>query len=261
MRVAVCLSGQPRGALKTFPYIYKNIIEPNNADVFIHMNYDENNRYMEKTHLDNGICICEPEIDKKIIDLYKPIHYLVENPKNMFKPNINFAEKRLENVMKMNKHRNFSRDECKKHIFKQYHSMCYSIYKCNELKETYANENGFVYDYVVRLRFDALPYDPIYILDKDPNFIYYLNLNHPDQLISDWFNFGSNSIMNIYSSIYLNTEYLNSFKFFKKDDRIENTFEPSDICSGYAEFMVRDLMHLYKIPKKPINSNLVLVYE
>src|SRR6185436_17770941 len=39
MKVAVCLSGQPRYALECFPFIYQHIIEPNNADVFIHMNY------------------------------------------------------------------------------------------------------------------------------------------------------------------------------------------------------------------------------
>ena len=57
MRVAVCLSGQPRNALITYEYIFQNIIQPNNADVFIHMNYDENNLYMEKTHIDKGNCI------------------------------------------------------------------------------------------------------------------------------------------------------------------------------------------------------------
>ena len=61
--------------------------------------------------------------------------------------------------------------------------------------------------------------------------------------------------MNIYSSIYLNIEYLNSFRFYKKEDREENLLEPSDICGGYAEHMLRDLMHLYKIPKQSFNSN------
>jgi hypothetical protein len=39
MKVAVCLSGQPRNANDTFGFIMNNIIKPNNADVFIHMNY------------------------------------------------------------------------------------------------------------------------------------------------------------------------------------------------------------------------------
>lgn len=40
MKVAICISWQPRCALETYPLIYENIIIPNNADVFIHMNYD-----------------------------------------------------------------------------------------------------------------------------------------------------------------------------------------------------------------------------
>ena len=38
-----------------------NIIKPNNADVFIHMNYDNEKRYMEKSHVDNGNCNLEPD--------------------------------------------------------------------------------------------------------------------------------------------------------------------------------------------------------
>jgi hypothetical protein len=41
-KVALCISGQPRSALETFSLIYENIIVPNNADVFIHMNFDSN---------------------------------------------------------------------------------------------------------------------------------------------------------------------------------------------------------------------------
>jgi hypothetical protein len=261
MRVALCLSGQPRCALKTFPYIYENIIQPNNADVFIHMNYDEDTLYIEKNHLDNGNCILEKGIDKKVIELYNPIRYLVEKPKNMFKPNLIFTEKRLHNIMEMNKHRNMTKEETASHFCKQLLSMYYSIYKSNELKETYANENGFVYDYVIRLRFDCLPHEKIYVMDKNPNFIYYLYLNQPDELISDWINFGSNSIMNIYSSIYLNIEYFNTFLFLKKEDRQDNELDNSDICGGSAEHNLRDLMTLYKIPKQAFYSNLSLIKE
>lgn len=261
MKVALCLSGQPRCALKTFPYIYENIIQPNNADVFIHMNYDAENPYIEKRHLDNGNCILEKGIHQQVIDLYKPIRYLVEKPKQMFKPTIMFPENRILDVMNMNKHRNMTREESKIHSCKQLLSMYYSIYKSNELKETYANENGFVYDYVIRLRFDCLPYDKIYVMDKNPNFIYYFHLNQPDELISDWINFGSNSIMNIYSSMYLNVEYLNTFLFFKKEERLENKLEPSNICGGSCEHILRDLMTLYKIPKQAFRSNLHLIKE
>jgi hypothetical protein len=63
-RVAVCISGQPRAAKETFHLIMNNLIIPNGADIFIHMNYDPNTLYIEKSHADNGICHLEYDIDK-----------------------------------------------------------------------------------------------------------------------------------------------------------------------------------------------------
>jgi hypothetical protein len=104
-----------------------------------------------------------------------------------------------------------------------------------------------------------LPKTPIIVNNLDPNFIYYLELSQPDYLISDWINFGSNLIMNVYSSLYFNMEYINTFLFFKKEDRLENTYEPSNTCSGMNEHMLRDIMTLFKIPKKAFTSNITLI--
>jgi len=257
IKVAVCLSGQPRQALETYPYIYQNIIQPNNADVFIHMNYDESNLYIEKSHCDKGICTLEKGIDQQIINLYNPISYLIEKPYNFKNPNINISIDRIERTQNMNSHKNMSVEETKTYIIRQMTSMFYSIYKVNELKEIYASKNGFVYDYVIRIRFDLMPLEPIICSNLDPNFIHYLELDQPDELISDWLNIGSNLIMNIYASIYLNMEYLNKYQYFEKKDRQINTLEPSDICGGIYEYMLRDMMHLYKIPK----SNLYICHK
>lgn len=248
-RVAICISGQPRSGLKTFPHIYENIIRPNNADVFIHMHHDKTNLYIEKSHMDNGNCVAAANIDDQLIALYKPIRYLVEAPRAFSKPNLNVPEPRLRNFQKMNAHKGWTDVECKAHIIKQLTSMYYSIYKCNELKELYANESGFVYDYVIRIRFDFFPKQPILCRQFNPNSIYYAEIGQSDNLISDWFNMGSNAIMNVYASLYLNMEYLNTFQYYKKEQRLPNTFEPSDICGGMSEFMLRDLCYLYKIPK------------
>ena len=156
MKIAICISGQPRCALESFPYIKSNLIDPNNADVFIHMHYYENNLYMEKSHFDNGNCILEKGIDKKIIELYQPKEYLIESPRNFQKPNIIIDEKRLERSKKMNSNKLWDDIEHSRHTIKQVTSMYYSIYKCNCIKELYANENGIVYDYVIRVRFDLI---------------------------------------------------------------------------------------------------------
>jgi hypothetical protein len=248
-KVALCISGQPRKALETYPYINEYIIKPNNADVFIHMHHDSNQLYMEKLHADNGNCILTESIDKEVIQLYSPKRVLVESPRNFQKPNICIPEKRLENMKHMNRHKNWGDEQHRIHIVKQLTSMYYSIYKANELKEVYANESGFVYDYVIRIRFDLMPLEPIICQKLDPLYIHYLELNQQDDLISDWINISSNAVMNIYASLYLNMEYLNTFQYYKKEERQPNLLEPSDICGGLSEHMLRDLMYLYKIPK------------
>ena len=55
-----------------------------------------------------------------------------------------------------------------------------------------------------------------------------------------------------------NLEYLNNFRFMKKEDREENTLEPSDTYSGIYEHLLRDIMFLHKIPKCGIKTNCIL---
>jgi hypothetical protein len=258
MKVALCLSGQPRQALETYSYIFKNIIEPNNADVFIHMHYDKNNLFMEKSHADSGNCILEKDIDKKIIELYKPIRYLIEAPRNFKKSNLKLDEKRLLRSKNMNSHKNWSDKENTEYTIKQVMSMYYSIYKCNELKELYSNETDIIYDYVIRIRFDLKIMTPIICINLNPNILYYIEIGQPDEMISDWLNIGSNAIMNIYASQYLNIEYMNTFQYYSLENRIST--EPSSKCGGLSEHLLRDLIHLYKIPKQGIYINCELVY-
>jgi hypothetical protein len=128
VRIAVCISGQPRAAKETFHMIMNNIIRPNNADVFIHMNYDSDQLYMEKSHTDNGRCNLEPGIDKWVIDNYKPVRYLVEKPRDFKNQILGMSENRMECYRKMNAHKQWNDDEIKKYAFKQLLSMYYSIY-------------------------------------------------------------------------------------------------------------------------------------
>ena len=259
MKIALCLSGQPRNALRTFPHIYKNIIAPNNADVFMHLNFDNNNRYMEKAHKDNGNCFAEENIDKKLIQLYKPKRFIIEKQRKFNNPNIKICKKRMLNIMKMNK--TTDKNWAKNHDIFCVYSMFYGIYKVNELKELYALGNNFVYDYVIRIRYDLLPMEPLICSNYNNQFIYYLNIHQPDNIISDWFNMGSNQIMNCYSSIFLNFEYINSYIIFKKNLRknTENTCYDNTNCIFGPEHMIRDYIDLFHIQKKPLNLNARLI--
>jgi hypothetical protein len=254
-KVALCISGQPRSAIETFPLIYENIIVPNNADVFIHINFDSNNTYIEKSHADNGNCNLNSDIDKRVIDLYKPKSVLVEKPKFFKNINLKIPPARLRRSYDMNGNKGWTEEQHIEYTIRQIYNSYYSIYKSNELKELYSLENNINYDYVIRIRFDITPRDKLICSNYNSNFIHYLDMNHQDELISDWLNFGSNSIMNVYASLFLHMEYLNKYTFYKKDERLLNLLEPSDECGGLYEHMLRDLMHLHKIPKQAIKLN------
>ena len=188
-----------------------------------------------------------------MIRLYQPKRILVEKPRNFQKPQLEIPPNRLLRSKQMNAHKNWSDEEHIAYTVKNMTSMYYSIYKANELKEIYSNEQGFVYDYVIRIRFDLFLSQPLVVSHYSPHFISYLEIGQPDQLISDWLNFGSNAIMNIYASLYLQMDYLNILRFYPNSERLPNTIEPSETCGGCYEHMLRDLMYLHRIPKQGVH--------
>ena len=247
MRVAVCLSGQPRNARESFNFIYHNIIEPNNADVFFHTYFDPENPYMEKIHMDRGECVLDATIVDDLVRLYKPKKFLVEKPKSFYNPNIKATEYRIKRSQELNTHKNWTREEHERHVIKQMMSMFYSIFKANELKETYACENGFAYDYCIRVRFDLIPQLPIFCELINPNALTFQSMGHPDNIVSDWINIGSNMIMNIFSSTFFHLEYLNSYQYYSKSERLPSTLE-DDEYGGFYEYAIRDMMSRHNIP-------------
>ena len=68
-----------RRALETCDIIKKLIIEPNNADVFMHMWYDDDDLYMEKGEIDMRCCDIKKGIDKELVEFYKPKGVLLKN--------------------------------------------------------------------------------------------------------------------------------------------------------------------------------------
>jgi hypothetical protein len=97
-------------------------------------------------------------------------------------------------------------------------SSLYSILNSNILKEQHRLENNINYDYVIRARFDCQLNKVVKCIDYDPNFLY--TDRRPDfpkpRMIEDWFAFGSNEIMNIYSSAFNFINYIDN-KSSKED--------------------------------------------
>jgi hypothetical protein len=259
MKVAVLLSGHMSNLENCYINIYQNIIAPNQADVFIHSWYDE--EHLQRDSIDrNRNLSLQKDAHLRAIELYQPKKYLFEKPKDFSK---SYAHLRIpESFALANKNGNrFSTiEEAKKHIIRSTMSMFYGIYKCNELKELYAEEQGITYDFVIRVRFDVQISGIIDVNQLDKNDIYYIPLGQTDALVSDWVNVASNLIMNVYASTFLNIEYLNTFMFLPKHQRKPITVSPSDECMWGNEHFIRDLLDIHRISSRPLNLNARLLY-
>jgi hypothetical protein len=172
MKIAVCLSGQPKFFEKSFAYVSKNLFYNfNELDIFFH-SWQTNLTEEEKN---------------KLINLYKPKKYLFENEKLHI---LNYPFK--QSTTSPN------------NVF----SMFYSIKKSNELKKQYEEENNFKYDWVFRLRYDfALnkKFDEDILNTLSKQSVYLNNFEQsPNPHCADCFGFSSSENMNIYSDTYSN---------------------------------------------------------
>jgi hypothetical protein len=251
MKVAVCLSGQMRYFRECYPNIYQYIIEPNKADVFIHSWYDTDNLEVFGYDPERKVTLSKGA-DKELIELYQPKAWLIEKPKTFYNSKIVIPPcYRNRTAIAIRNRPDINLDiQCMTNVY----SMYYSIMKCNELKEIYAFENNSLYDAVIKLRFDTNVSMPVLCEEYDMDYFYYADLNHPDSILSDWINMGSNQIMNIYASTFLHIEYLNHYKYFTKEHRIPNTLYYTESASWGSEHILRDIMTLFQIPSLPMRE-------
>lgn len=266
MKIAVLLFGQPRDAINCSKSIVNNIINPNNADVFFHMWYDENDLYMEKGEKDRSECNLNKGLDKELVEIYKPKDYCIEPQKFKNFNNYNNGyfkcpEKYIDNISKCGKNKELSKEEVKLRCIKYSHiSQFYSIFKSNMIKEEYSLENNIYYDYVIKLRFDIICNTPLIINNNIPNdCLLFQNIGQKDNLVSDWFHISNNEIMNIVCSLFLKLKYLNNTKgFLKQIDRLPITLWETNTNTMGPEVFTRDYLYLHKIPWKGINFNIKL---
>ena len=254
MKVAVCLSGQLRTFDKTYNSIIENLVKPNNADVFIH-SWDETNI---STGIDKSrIYACNTNNIDKVLTYFNPQKYVFDKPMDFIEYNdLHVSDGWIDTIMKMH---NMSREDAKQHCIRNTCSMFYSIYKCNELKNTYANENNFEYDYIIRCRFDLKIKKPIYISQFSNNKLYYHNLNQQDNMVSDWFNISNNNNMNIYSDVFKNIYTLNNLTEKTRCDNI--SFRGSSQFTWGNEYLIREILHINKIEKQIHNFDIEPIYS
>jgi hypothetical protein len=204
MKIALCLSGQPRNLEKNIPYLLNGLVKPSNiTDIFIHSWFDESligTDFNSSQPFQNGKL---GSFSKETVKLLKSLNAkkcIIEKPNNF----LEFSH--LENLP----------TAIQTHIA----SSLYSAYLCNNLKIQYEKENNFEYDLVIKTRIDCFYKEPVniinYLDNQWKNVIHvaydyqhmreneYYPISNGDKYIalSDTFAYGSSEIINQYCSIF-----------------------------------------------------------
>lgn len=207
MRIAVCLSGQPRFLDRTSSLMIENLINTNRAEVFLHTWDVTEKDGPIKFGGDGGwkdYRISEGSA-QKAVKIFKPISYMIEDPKQFHDPSIS-AEKTFEVWMngweKEAKEAGEDVTSYSRRIVNSWFSMWYSIMQSNLLCQKYALLNNFKYDAIIRCRFDLLVEQPLFVSNLDMSYLYYPVIGQPPPLVSDWLNIGSTENMSVLASTF-----------------------------------------------------------
>lgn len=188
MKVALCLSGQPR-FLETCYYssMKPYILDPFSPDVFIHTWETSNmvGQYFINGYGDNMGAPITEDLGERITTLYQPAKCIIE-------PQIQFDSSKWSGRLMTS----IKSDHLQ--------SMFCSVYKSNELKKRHEQENNFKYDWVIRIRFDmAIPSGPLQLGELDNNQLWVATGcfdNNNGYL--DSVGYSSSKIMDIYSDTF-----------------------------------------------------------
>jgi hypothetical protein len=209
MKIAICISGgirYPHLGLKSI----KKIIPNENIKIFIHTWKIKNvegflktisgleHKEKDKVVDTNYSCLENYNYEKLLVENYesceKKFEQLLSNLK--FVPSTDFEDA----------HPRFDVGPI---------SMHYSIYKANELKKEYENENNMKFDWVIRMRTDSdFKYEilNLHSLNND------LNIPSGEDWsefgINDQFAIGRTNTMDLYSSLYKNFHLTQSIKYY-----------------------------------------------
>ena len=140
MKIALCISGQPRNTNRGIPNILKHLNF--DFDVFQHAWWDSNSSkelFIKSNAAKLNDIVSEPVHNDWITSMYQNF-----NIKKLFlETQVPF---KVSNLLE-------ERKAYFANAFNIYSSL-YSIYMCNKLKKEYEKQNNFKYDLVIRTRLD-----------------------------------------------------------------------------------------------------------
>ena len=153
MKIAICMSGQPRQVVKSMEHFMKFIRSANpDADVFFHTWFDPSKAGQKfdsaQAHQNGNVGAIHPDTVKILMENLKPVSYKIEIPKDS-----EFVESTRNYMSSPNA------DQAK------LMSLFYSLKYANDLKRAHEISNNFVYDIVVRLRMDLHYSAPVNFMD------------------------------------------------------------------------------------------------
>lgn len=212
MRIALCLSGQPRSIDAGFNALNESILKYNNVDVFIHTWFDENNLSTNSVIPGRESNRLESNSIQKLNDYYKPKKILVDKPR-FWDEKYEFTDLCFVKAWTWALETRTGLESTKEYICNTANSMFYSIMMSNLIKNQYSEENNIDYDLVIRNRIDFAPhielkFDEMFTDEFEDDVLIYHDLYQPDNMIADWFAMGRTNAMNVYSSVYNNIEDL-----------------------------------------------------
>jgi len=205
MRIALCLSGQPRGLPLSLQAL-RHGLDVDNMDVFFHAWYDPSTigtAYdSAQAHQQGRVGVVHPQTEELLLGL---------NPKDyLFEPQKEFPfAKAFTSSPEANQERMAS-------IF-------YSIYTANMLKRKYELLNNFKYDLVIRTRYDLI-YDEridvtkyarlaktmIITSEKFQGIRNKTDYMHGGYTLTDIFAFSSSENMDVFSDTFPHMSFINT---------------------------------------------------
>jgi len=253
MKIALCLSGQPRFIKEAAPFIIKNACEGYDIDTFFHFWFDENlisNPY--KYGGDGGWekqRISEKAIEDAI-QIYNPKLYKVDKSKVFLDSSLktDYCYRDSGEVISWTKHWKESKEpNYRDRMVNNWLSCHYSLNQVNLLKKEYEYANNFKYDYVVRVRSDSILQTKIKYENYRKDTVYYTNiLNQPDNMICDWINFGGSKVMDPFMSM-----------FSMSDIFLENCM--NSINGAWCNEMIhKTVLNFFNIPSQGIPLTITL---
>jgi len=206
MKLAICLSGQPRLFDVAYESLKRFYFPKYECDVFIHTWKDSN----YNSQFSNKVVSNSEDLHGNYIKLFKPKKVMIEDQIVFDKTGISdpIWGCKLNSVL----------------------SMFYSVQLSNKLKCKFERENDFKYDYVMRIRTDLSLHRPIIPEEILPKHIGLFNWTQDSEYnergFSDVFSVGPSDLMDVYSNAfdslhhYLYTD--NTWNFH--DSRLRNEY-------------------------------------